>query len=86
MCDEAATARQRYRIIKPSFPAAVSHWVGAIWAAAQCSVSPLPSARLAIHASYSGVPPRYRTIRSRQPATQLNINSVPACWAATWES
>ncbi len=42
MCDEAATARQRYRIIKPSFPAAVSHWVGAIWAAAQSSVSPLP--------------------------------------------
>jgi hypothetical protein len=37
-----ATARQRYRIIKPTLPAAISHWVGPIWAAAQSSVSPLP--------------------------------------------
>jgi hypothetical protein len=42
MCDEAATAPQRYRIVKPTLPAAISHWVGAIWAAAQSSVSPLP--------------------------------------------
>jgi hypothetical protein len=40
--DELATARQRYRIIKPTLPAAISRWVGTILAAAQSSVSPLP--------------------------------------------
>jgi hypothetical protein len=29
---------------------------------------------------------RYRTIRSRQPTTQPNINSLAACWAATCDS